>query len=74
MPLPWLLPFPPQELAGLGSNWDASQRDALQQALSRRVALIQGPPGTGKTFIGVHLLDTILRRWAARCAGGSGLG
>ncbi|KAJ1457713.1 P-loop containing nucleoside triphosphate hydrolase protein, partial [Pelagophyceae sp. CCMP2097] len=45
-----------------GFAYDASQRDALHLALTRRVSLTVGPPGTGKTFLGVRIADVIHRR------------
>ncbi|EPQ57199.1 P-loop containing nucleoside triphosphate hydrolase protein [Gloeophyllum trabeum ATCC 11539] len=43
-----------------GSRLDASQADAVVDALTREVALIQGPPGTGKSYTGVELLRALL--------------
>ena len=40
---------------------DASQKEALQLALTHEVAIIQGPPGTGKTFIGLKFVELLLR-------------
>lgn len=39
---------------------DASQREALQQALCGELALVQGPPGTGKTTLGVKVAQVLL--------------
>ncbi len=39
--------------------------------ISQELALIQGPPGTGKSFVGLRLVEVLLRnrdRWAARGA------
>ena len=45
---------------------DDSQKEALYSALTRELAIIQGPPGTGKTYIGLKIVETLLRnrnRW-----------
>lgn len=49
-----------QELSKL-NTLDVTQRAAMHQALTSRVALTQGPPGTGKTFMGVLMCDIIVR-------------
>lgn len=41
---------------------DQSQIHALRTALTRELALIQGPPGTGKTYIGIKLVEVLLKR------------
>ena len=33
------------------SHLDASQIDALNRILTKRLAIVQGPPGTGKTHV-----------------------
>ncbi|KAK3789138.1 hypothetical protein RRG08_012128 [Elysia crispata] len=38
-----------------------SQREAAHLALTKRLAVIQGPPGTGKTYVGLKVVETILR-------------
>jgi hypothetical protein len=48
--------WPNAEQMGL----DKRQCEALQVALTSRVALIQGPPGTGKTFLALRILSTLL--------------
>ena len=56
--------WPSKETLGL----DSSQLRAVQAALTREFAVIQGPPGTGKTFIGLKLVQTLLRNrqvWSA---------
>ncbi|XP_075772705.1 NFX1-type zinc finger-containing protein 1-like isoform X2 [Pelodiscus sinensis] len=40
---------------------DESQILAIRMALSREFVLIQGPPGTGKTFLGLQLVQILLR-------------
>ncbi|XP_069077151.1 NFX1-type zinc finger-containing protein 1-like [Pleurodeles waltl] len=40
---------------------DESQIKAIETALTREFVLIQGPPGTGKTFIGLKIVETLLR-------------
>ena len=40
---------------------DSSQKKALHLALTKELALIQGPPGTGKTYVGLKLIETLLR-------------
>ena len=40
---------------------DSSQKRALHAALTRELAIIQGPPGTGKTYIGLKVVETLLR-------------
>uniref|UniRef100_A0A7S0ZDW8 DNA2/NAM7 helicase-like C-terminal domain-containing protein n=1 Tax=Timspurckia oligopyrenoides TaxID=708627 RepID=A0A7S0ZDW8_9RHOD len=43
------------------TEYDCFQKDAMRLALSNRVSLTQGCPGTGKTFLGVRLVDVVLR-------------
>ena len=38
-----------------------SQRKAAYMALTKRLAIIQGPPGTGKTYVGLKVVETILK-------------
>ncbi|PRP78349.1 hypothetical protein PROFUN_11389 [Planoprotostelium fungivorum] len=40
---------------------DTTQSISLACALTRKISLIQGPPGTGKTYIGVHLVRTLIQ-------------
>ena len=40
---------------------DASQLQAIQMALTQEIAVIQGPPGTGKTYIGLKIVEALLR-------------
>ena len=40
---------------------DSSQKEALHVALTKEVALIQGPPGTGKTYVGLKIIEALLR-------------
>lgn len=45
---------------------DKKQYEALQVAITSRIALVQGPPGTGKTFLAIQILRTLLgnqQRW-----------
>ncbi|KAK7497647.1 hypothetical protein BaRGS_00011042 [Batillaria attramentaria] len=39
---------------------DASQLEALQNALTNELAIIQGPPGTGKTYVGLKITEVLL--------------
>ncbi|KAF5371454.1 hypothetical protein D9757_009973 [Collybiopsis confluens] len=45
----------------LSSFLDASQADAMVDALTREVALIQGPPGTGKSYTGKEILRVLFQ-------------
>jgi helicase required for RNAi-mediated heterochromatin assembly 1 len=45
------------------SPLDDSQMSALQQILTKRLAIIQGPPGTGKTHVSVIALRILLNSW-----------
>ena len=40
---------------------DLSQKRALHVALTNEMALIQGPPGTGKTYVGLKVVETLIR-------------
>ena len=40
---------------------DESQLKALQMALTQEIAVIQGPPGTGKTYIGLKIVQALLK-------------
>ena len=40
---------------------DPSQTEALYAALTQKLAIIQGPPGTGKTFLGLKIVEVLLR-------------
>ena len=46
-------------------NLDNSQKKALQSALTQELAVIQGPPGTGKTYIGLKIVETLLKNRSA---------
>ena len=48
---------PGSEFLGL----DPSQAEALYGALTQKLAIIQGPPGTGKTFLGLKIVEILLR-------------
>lgn len=41
-------------------NLDATQWTALEQMLTKQLAIIQGPPGTGKTYVSVLALRIML--------------
>ncbi|KAJ3021022.1 hypothetical protein HKX48_009341 [Thoreauomyces humboldtii] len=49
---------------------DETQLTAFASAMTRAVALIQGPPGCGKTYIGVHIVKTLLENEKRISAGG----
>lgn len=49
--------WPPKEKFRL----DEMQYEAYKAALTRELAIIQGPPGTGKTFIGLMIVETIIK-------------
>ncbi|KAL4925742.1 putative DEAD box helicase involved in nonsense mediated decay [Aspergillus undulatus] len=51
-----LRPWPKSPLGDL----DATQWAALEQMLTRQLAIIQGPPGTGKTYVSVLALRIML--------------
>ncbi|XP_064484987.1 NFX1-type zinc finger-containing protein 1-like isoform X2 [Ornithodoros turicata] len=40
---------------------DESQFQAIHAALTSEFSIIQGPPGTGKTFVGLTIVDILLR-------------
>ena len=40
---------------------DSSQMNAMKMALTQDVALIQGPPGTGKTYMGIKIVEALVR-------------
>lgn len=39
---------------------DISQYEAIQQAITKELAIIQGPPGTGKTHVGLRITQLLL--------------
>lgn len=57
VPILNLKEWPSAERLGL----DDSQYSALQTAMTREFVTIQGPPGTGKTFIGLKIVQLLLR-------------
>jgi len=40
---------------------DESQLQAIKMALTQEIAVIQGPPGTGKTYIGLKIVQALLK-------------
>ncbi|XP_077298494.1 NFX1-type zinc finger-containing protein 1-like [Arctopsyche grandis] len=42
-------------------GFDESQYNAYKMALTREFVTIQGPPGTGKTYIGLKIVETLLK-------------
>ncbi|XP_041454409.1 NFX1-type zinc finger-containing protein 1-like [Lytechinus variegatus] len=49
-----------------------SQLEAVKSALTQELSLIQGPPGTGKTYIGLKIVETLLKNkncWSDKEAG-----
>ena len=40
---------------------DPSQCAALYAALTQKISVIQGPPGTGKTYLGLRIVQTLLK-------------
>ena len=40
---------------------DESQLRAIKMALTQEVAVIQGPPGTGKTYMGLKIVQALLK-------------
>ena len=48
----------------LSSQLDASQTEALQRILAKRLAIVQGPPGTGKTYVSVIAIRLLLENMA----------
>jgi len=43
------------------TDLDDSQLRAMKMALSQEVVVIQGPPGTGKTYIGLKIVQALLK-------------
>ncbi|XP_019640136.1 PREDICTED: NFX1-type zinc finger-containing protein 1-like [Branchiostoma belcheri] len=42
-------------------NFDESQYRAFKLGLTKEFAIIQGPPGTGKTYIGLKIIEVLLK-------------
>ncbi|KAJ8042125.1 NFX1-type zinc finger-containing protein 1 [Holothuria leucospilota] len=42
-------------------GFDDSQMKAFKAALREEICLIQGPPGTGKTYVGLKIVETLLK-------------
>ncbi len=40
---------------------DSSQCAALYAALTQKISVIQGPPGTGKTYLGLRIVQSLLK-------------
>lgn len=40
---------------------DDSQFEAIKAALTKQLVVIQGPPGTGKTYVGLRIVQILLR-------------
>ncbi len=40
---------------------DPSQCAALYAALTQKISVIQGPPGTGKTYLGLRIVQALLK-------------
>ena len=53
------------------TQFDKSQLEAMRMALSKEVSVIQGPPGTGKTYVGVRIVEALLRNKAKWTTGQS---
>jgi hypothetical protein len=49
--------WPSREVLGL----DPSQYAALQTAMTKEFVTIQGPPGTGKTYVGLKIVQLLLK-------------
>ncbi len=40
---------------------DEAQKEAFLYAMNHRLSIIQGPPGCGKTFLGVKIVEALLK-------------
>jgi hypothetical protein len=49
--------WPKAELMG----FDESQCEAFKCAFLRQFVIIEGPPGTGKTYVGLKIVQTLLK-------------
>lgn len=43
------------------TEFDGSQLQAMKMALTQELSVIQGPPGTGKTYIGLKIVQVLLK-------------
>ena len=59
--------WPPLE----DTELDESQLMAMKMALTQEIAVIQGPPGTGKTYIGLKIVQVLLKNFSAWSSPGS---
>jgi superfamily II DNA or RNA helicase len=54
-----------------------SQLEAIQAALTKEFVVIQGPPGTGKTYVGLKIVQALLKNhqfWRERQVEGAVIG
>lgn len=52
---------PENQPDGKDLGLDPSQTKAFYAALTQKVSVIQGPPGTGKTYLGLRIVETLLK-------------
>ena len=53
--------WPPFQMTEL----DEFQLEAMKMALTQEISVIQGPPGTGKTYIGLKIVQALLKNRSA---------
>jgi hypothetical protein len=50
-----------QLIKDISKGLDSAQRDAFEGCLTSPIGIVQGPPGCGKTFLGVKILEVLLK-------------